>query len=156
MAAVSTIFQASDLNQKGRAVLDAARAGWARLRDKDGVSLVMLPERRVDALLKVANAVANLLVIERAIAQKQEGQLDLTSLGEWTWLRVFDKEDLAQFIDEIRDAVIVAAREESAELLDETLQRWRVTADVLQDPIRREILLGADREEDYMEVSRPE
>lgn len=156
MAVPSTVFQASDLNQKGRALLDAARAGWARLRDKDGVSLVMLPEQRVDALLKIANAVANLLTLERAIIYKQAGPLDLASFGEWTWLRLFDEDDLAGFINEMHEAVIVAAREESAELLDETLHRWRVTADVLQDPLRREVLLGLDREEDYVEVSRPE
>ncbi len=147
MAVPSTIFQSSDLNQKGRAIIDAARAGWARLRDKDGVSLVMLPEERVDALLKVVNAVANLLTIERALAHKQEGQLDLSGFGEWTWLRVFGEDDLAEFIDEMHEAVIVAAREQSAELLEETLNRWRVTADVLQDPLRREILLGADHEQ---------
>ncbi|MBI4319647.1 MAG: hypothetical protein HY675_14255 [Chloroflexi bacterium] len=156
MAVTSTIFQASDLNQKGRALLDAARAGWARLRDKDGVSLVMLPEKRVDALLKVADAVANLLTIERALAHKQEGQLDLSGFGEWTWLRVFDEDDLAEFTDEMREAVIVAAREQSADLLEETLRRWLVTAEVLRDPLRREILLGTDREEDYVEVSRAE
>ncbi|TAK35685.1 MAG: hypothetical protein EPO21_05350 [Chloroflexota bacterium] len=146
MTVAPTIFQASDLNQKGRAILDAARAGWARLRDKDGVSLIMLPEERVDALLKVVNVVANLLTIERALAQRQEGQLDLASFGEWTWLRLFDKEDLAEFIQEMHEAVIVAAREQSAALLDETLRRWRVTADVLQDPVRREILLAPDSE----------
>jgi hypothetical protein len=48
--------------------------------------------------------------------------------GEWTWLHAFDDEDLTKFMNEIRDALIVAAREESAELLEETLYRWRTTA----------------------------
>lgn len=156
MVVSSTVFQASDLNQKGRALLDAARAGLARLRDKDGLSLVMLPEERVDALLKIANAVANLLTLEHALGHKSQGQLDLASFGEWTWLRVFDNEDLTEFVAEMHEAVIVAAREQSANLLDETLHRWRVTADVLSDPLRREVLLSREREEDYVEVSRPE
>src|SRR3972149_3656246 len=111
MTAPSTVFQASDLNQKGRALLDAARAGWARLRDKDGVSLVMLPEQRVDALLRIASTVANLLTMERSIAHQHEGPLDLASFGEWTWLRLLDEEDLAEVIRDMHAAVLVGARE---------------------------------------------
>ena len=48
------------------------------------------------------------------------------------------------------------AGEEATGLLDETLYRWRVTAEALEDPLRRAILLGAPGAEDFVEVSRPE
>jgi hypothetical protein len=82
--------------------------------------------------------------------------LDLAIFGEWPWLRVFDAEDLQEFIRELREALIVAGREESAALLQGTLHRWRVTAESLDDPLRRSVLLGPHRAEDFVEVTRPE
>ncbi len=156
MPADTTIYQSSDLNQRGRAFLDTARAGLARLREKDGLSLVMLPERRLNALFAVANAAANLLTVEAALEADRAEASDLSQHGEWTWLRAFDTDDLREFVGELRQAIVVAAREESPDLIEETLQRWRTTAEALADPLRRQILLGGDRPDDYVEVSRPE
>jgi hypothetical protein len=150
------IYQASDLNQRGRNILDAARSGEARLRDKDGFSLVMVPEARLAALTAVARAAASLAALEHALAAQSSLPLDLASYGDWPWLRVFDAEDLQEFIRELREAVIVAGREEATGLLDETLYRWRVTAEALEDPLRRSVLLGTPGAEDFVEVSRPE
>ena len=52
-------------------------------------------------------------------------------------------------------AIIVAAREETLTVLEETLQDWRVTVGQLADPLRRAILLGEHQEEDFVEVARP-
>ena len=48
------IFQPTDLANKRLEFLDAARNGQARLRDKDGTSLVMLPESRLRLLETLA------------------------------------------------------------------------------------------------------
>jgi hypothetical protein len=56
MTASTRIYQASDLNQNGRAILDAARDSVARVRDKDGTSPVMLSEERLQALSENAEA----------------------------------------------------------------------------------------------------
>lgn len=156
MTRASTIFQSSDLNQRGRAVLDAARAGLARLRDKDGMSLVMLPEGRLSALRTVASCAANFLAIEDILTSGRDKTLAPSDYGEWTWLRAFDHEEVATFMGEMRYALVVAAREESSDLIEEILDRWRVTARVLDDSLRREVLLGTHRDEDFVEVSRPE
>lgn len=76
---------------------------------------------------------------------------------DWGWLRAFDDEDLREFIAEMREAVLVARREGSSALVEETLQRWRATAGELADPQRRRILLNLEslREEDFVEVARP-
>ncbi len=150
------IYQASDLSQRSRSILDAARVGEARLQDKDGFALVLLPESRLQVLTAVARAAANLATLEHALQTGAAVPLDLAAFGEWPWLRTFDAEDLQEFIRELQEAIIAAGREESAALLEDTLHRWRVTAEALDDPLRRSVLLGAHRDEDFVEVGRPE
>ena len=82
-----------------------------------------------------------------AIEQMREvepANRSLRDFGDWTWLRIFDDEDLDEFVREMRDALLVAGREESSALLDETLDRWQITARQLADPQRRAILLTID------------
>ena len=149
-----TVFQASDLHEHGRAVLDAARAGEARVRDQDGLSLLLLPEHRVRALSAVVRAAINLAGLEMAFATAP-ARLSLQDYGEWTWLRAFDRDDLAEFIQELRQALIIAGREEAPKVIDDVLDAWRVTAQVLEDPVGRKVLLGEHRDEDFVEVTRP-
>ncbi|MHB8993291.1 MAG: hypothetical protein ACYC66_16855 [Chloroflexota bacterium] len=92
-------------------ILDLARNGEARVRDKDGLSLVMLPEQRLVALKAVARATANLLAIELSREQDPDRRLALPELGDWTWLREFDDGDLDEFVGEMRRALVVASRE---------------------------------------------
>lgn len=150
---MGAIFQASDLNQRGRAVLDAARAGEARLRDKDGLGLVVLPEARLQALRAVAAAAANLAIVEAALSAG--GLRRLADYGDWTWLRHLPAEDLPAFVAEVRDALIVAAREERAAPLEEALYAWRASAEALADPDNRAILLGDANDDDFIEVGPP-
>jgi hypothetical protein len=154
MTVAATIFQASDLNQRGRAVLDAARGGEARVRDKDGASFLVVPEHRLRTLIAVAQAAANLATIEQALATAP-ADLSLADYGDWTWLRHLPADDLPAFLDDARQALIVAAREETLTVLDATLRDWRVTAEELSDPLRRAILLGEHRAGDFVEAARP-
>jgi hypothetical protein len=150
------IYQASDLNQRGRTILDEARTGEAHVRDKDGFGLVMVPATRLSALTAMSRAAANLATIEEGLARQSGAPLALASYADWPWLRAFDREDLEEFAREMREAVIIGGREESVGLLEETLHRWRVTAAALEDPMRRNVLLGAHVDDDFVEVSRPE
>lgn len=75
--------------------------------------------------------------------------------GEWTWLRVFDADDLRAFVEEIREAVTIGVHEESSGVLDEQLRAWRMTAQQAMDPLRRAILRGPVSEDDFVEVERP-
>lgn len=156
METTAKIYQASDLNQRGRAILDTARHGFARVRDKDGFSLVMLPEEKLNALITIAKGVANLSTIEHALANFTSQHPDVYEYGEWTWLRVFDEEDLREFVHEMHEAMLVASREESPGFIEETLYRWRSTARALDDTLRRSILLGAPSDDDFIEITRPE
>ena len=85
-----TIFQSSDLAGSRRTeFLDAARSGLARLRDKDGTSLVMLPESKLRLLQTLAawwESYTRLAGLLRRSALPTP-----TELGGLAWLRVFDE-----------------------------------------------------------------
>ncbi len=148
------IYTASDLDRKRREVTDAARRGVARIRDTDGMGLVLLPARHYEVLDAVSRWHDRLDVAERALA-KPRGQRIPRDFGDLTWLRHLDDEDLAVFIAELRAAVSVAYHDDDLSDLDQLVRDWRVTADELADPARREALLGSFAEADYVDVERP-
>lgn len=152
---VDVIFTASDLDRKRREVTDAARRGLARIRDTDGMSLVLLPARHYEVLETVSRWYDRLDVVERAVAKPARDRV-ARDFGELTWLRHLDDDDLASFIRELRSAVSVAYHDDDLTELDRLVGDWRATADELADPARREVLLGGLEYDDFVEVSRPE
>lgn len=149
------IYTASDLDRKRREVTDAARRGLARIRDTDGTGLVLLPARHYEVLDAVSRWHDRLDVAERAFAKPREDRVP-RDFGELTWLRHFDDDDLATFIAELRAAVSVAYHDDDLTELDELVRGWRVTAEELADPARRQVLLGDFAAGDFAEVGRPE
>jgi hypothetical protein len=101
------------------------------------------------------NAEVNLVTVEQAlgVAPKERAP---RHYGEWTWLRVFDDDDLREFVAEMRDALLTAGHSGSSTIVEDVIDRWRITADELADPRRRRILLGLDdvRVEDFTEGVR--
>lgn len=148
------IYTASDLDRKRREVTDAARRGVARIRDTDGMGLVLLPARHYEVLDAVSRWHDRLDVAEKALA-KPSGDRVPRDFGDLTWLRHFDDEDLATFITELRAAVSVAYHDDDLTELDQLVRDWRTTADELADPVRRHVLLGGFAADDFVEVSRP-
>jgi hypothetical protein len=131
------IYQSSDLNQRCRSVLDAAREGLVRVCDKDGVSLVMAREERFEELERrdaigdgIAHATASFMLVEEAVVHRS-AKPGLAELGDWTWARYLPTGDLDEFVTEVRDALYRACREFSLEPLNQTLDAWRETANML-------------------------
>lgn len=151
-----TIYQASDFNRQYRAILEAARAGVARVRDTDGTSLIVSREARWGALQCVTTAAANFMPLEAAVGHACDRRPELSEFGDWTWLRVFDHEELAEFVSEMREAIAIGAKEVSAAPVLDVLAAWRMTADSLEDPLSRETLLGPVDSAALEEVGRPE
>jgi hypothetical protein len=148
------IFQTSDLANKRTQVVKAAREGVARVRDKDGTSLVMLQEGDLDTLQELTRWGAAHLRLEALL--RRGAKPTVAELGELAWLRVFDDDDLAEFMTELRDVLIAAHADNSAEALNACIHAWRVTARQLEDPLRREILLrGRLEAADLVEAPRP-
>jgi hypothetical protein len=149
------IYTASDLDRKRREVTDAARRGIARIRDTDGMGLVLLPARHYEVLDAVSRWHDRLDVAERARAKPREDRVP-RDFGDLTWLRHFDDDDLAAFIAELRAAVSVAYHDDDLTELDQLARDWRATAEELSDPARRDVLLGGFAADDFVEVGRPE
>jgi hypothetical protein len=148
------IYQPTDLAQKRVQFLEAARAGGARVRDKDGTSLVMLPERELDLFKGLADWSAAGLRLEDLL--QRPGALTVAELGELAWLRVFDREDQRAFLDELQHALLSAHADHDLAALEECVRSWRITARQLEDPLRRSVLLGQHANEDLVDVARPD
>jgi hypothetical protein len=153
MSAVT--YLSTDLQRRYRTVLDEARAGEARVRDSDGTNILLLPEATVQALRRVSAAAANLAAVEQVLEVMATRRATVSEFGDWSWLRAFDTADLREFVRDMREAIVVAARESSTALLDEQLRAWRITAEQAGDPLFRAILLGGAAEADFVEVRRP-
>ncbi|MEU3493165.1 hypothetical protein ABZ747_06645 [Kitasatospora cineracea] len=135
------IFQATDLAQHRTEFLEAARQGMARLRYKDGTSLVMLPERRLRLLEELRKWSSAHMRLERLLS-RADFKPTVENLGDLAWLRVFDHEDMREFADELNDALIAADSDEDPSVLNECLNAWKKTARQLEDPLRRSVLLA--------------
>lgn len=151
----SRIYQATDLAGSGRrSFLEEAKGGVARLRDPDGASLVMLPESTLAALSELRGHFLAYLSLENAL-QRARHERRPTDFGELAWADCLDDEDLAEFRDEYRDALTRAATAQELVHLEETLEAWMLTAELLRD---REAMsrINGRIDEDVREVPRPE
>ena len=115
------IYTASDLDRKRREVTDVARRGVARIRDTDGMGLVLLSARHYEVLDAVSRWHDRLDVAERALAKPSSGRVP-RDFGDLTWLRHFDDDDLATFISEVRAAVSVAYHDDDLTELDQLVR----------------------------------
>jgi hypothetical protein len=162
MPTTTTIFQASDLSRRGRAVLDTARDGLARIRDTDGESLIVAREEAYEAMRQqllvfreLADAMASYITLDRAIDHEHRRPA-LAEFGSWTWVRHLPADDTAEFVRDISEALYASCRELSAIPLAEVVEAWRASAEALSDPLSRETLLGQSSADDYVEAARPE
>jgi hypothetical protein len=149
------IYTASDLDRRRREVTDAARRGVARIRETDGMGLVLLPAKHYEVLEAVSLWHDRLNTADRARATPADTRAP-HDFGDLTWLRHFDDDDLATFVVEVRVAVSVAYHDDDLTELDNLINDWRTTADELADTARRETLLGGFGAADYVDASQPE
>nr|WBO79309.1 hypothetical protein SBE_003003 [Streptomyces sp. SBE_14.2] len=156
MSSGDVIFQSSDLaTQRRTEFLSAARNGLARLRDKNGTSLVMLPERHLQLLEELRTWSSVHLRLERLLT-RPDFRPTVYDLGDLAWLRVFDCEDLREFAEELGEAIVAADSDNDTAVLHECLDAWKTTARQLEDPLRRNVLLRKGLVPDLVEAERPE
>ncbi|HWE88727.1 MAG TPA: hypothetical protein VG317_04610 [Pseudonocardiaceae bacterium] len=148
------IFQVSDLAQNRLQVLKAARAGGARVRDKDGLSLIMLPEGKLELLEELVTWNAAHLRLEELLARGVAPSV--SDLGDLAWLRVFDSDELKEFLDELHRALTASHADGTLDALRDCITAWRTTARQLDDPLRRSILRSPLGANDFVEVERPD
>ncbi|GAA3819278.1 hypothetical protein CSO01_05260 [Cellulomonas soli] len=152
-ATVDTIYQASDLATKRREFIDAARVGRAHLRDTDGTELVALRAGELEVLEGLAYWSGQHRRIERLLRDVAEPNVE--QLGDLAWLRAFDRDDLLAFVDELYDCLIAASADRDLGVLGSAIAAWRATAQQLEDPLRRSVLLARHDPADFVEADRP-
>lgn len=72
---------------------------------------------------------------------------------ELSWLLAFDEDDLNLCVCELRHA-LDASRDNGAVELDELLRAWMTTAETLNDPLRRAVLLSEHHFPGYSPAGR--
>lgn len=149
----TVIFQSSDLTKRRVEFLDAARNGVARVRDKDGTSLVMLRESQLLLLEELAHWSHAHLRLERILSRPAPASV--SDLGDLAWLRVFDAEDRRLFLEELYEALVASHADRRPDALDELVGAWRLTAAQLEDPLRRSVLTSPLDVDDLVEVGPP-
>jgi len=144
------IYQASDLATKRREFLEAARAGRAHLRDTDGTNLVALRAQE----LEVLDGLAYWSAQHRSLSRQLRGteRLTVEGLADLAWLRAFDRDDVEAFVDELSDCLIAASADRDLAVLNEAVRAWRATAQQLDDPLRRSVLLSRHDQREFIEV----
>ena len=146
------IYQASDLSSAKRTdFIRDAKAGGARLRDKDGSSLIFLPEKNVQELKSLAYWSQQHLLLSDLL--KSGDALTSSRLGELAWLRVFDAEDIREFLDELHEILIAAISDGDSSVIGACVRAWRVTASEMSDPLRRAVLVESFEMDSFAEVA---
>jgi hypothetical protein len=155
------VHHPTELSQQYRVVLDEVRTqGLARIRDKDGTSLLILPEEHLSLVerdLELAREVITAFVVCRAVSRalaSEELPVDIDVEG-WGFIREFDAGDLAELRDELHEAAFRAWLDHNPALLRSAVSAWRTTAEVLRDQAARRTLLATSHSDDFVEVDRP-
>lgn len=136
------IYKASDLTSKRRELLDAARLGFAQIRDTDGTGLVMLPQGRFDFLRALREQFGRFIALEGTLERPAKDRR-ATDFGEFAWLTAFDEDDQRSFRLELLDALVQSLASDSVEPADRCVDEWRTTARALSNEKSRRILTGS-------------
>lgn len=139
------IYGATDLKTRRTELLGAAVKDRALVRAVDGTALVLTRLDRVDAQECVATW---------ALRLHAAGTGPLPA--ELAWLDVLEVDDRELCLAELWAALGEVRAGDDRSVFDELLRAWRTTAATLEDPRRRQVLLGPFSEDDFVPAPRPE
>ncbi len=140
----STIYQATDLKDRRKELLDAAAHTRALVRAVDGTALVFTRLDQVEREQLVAEWSLRLHAAE-------QGRLP----AQLRWLRHLDDEDRDECLAELWEALEDVYSDEDTAAFDVAVHEWHNTARALADTDRREVLLGTVAAEDFEPAARP-
>jgi hypothetical protein len=135
-------YQVSDLQRQYREIVERARLGWATIRDKDGVTLLLAPAETFERGELLRQIVQTHLHLRRVL-QRADTDRRAADLGPVAWASALDRPHLELFADELADALAVFAAGGPAHLITETIGDWQATAETWADPEARAQLLEA-------------
>ena len=76
----------------------------------------------------------------------------MLELGSLAWLHRLDREDQLAFAAELQESLVLAMPRRDGAPVRETVHAWQVTAAELDDPMRRDVLLGGLDERDFVDA----
>jgi hypothetical protein len=150
------IYQASDLAGKRRELMDAARSGFAQIRDTDGTGLVLLPQGKFDLLRALRTHFSRFISLQAAL-ERPRNERRVTDFGEFAWLAVFDEDEQLEFRRELVETLVQSLATDSVEPVEKCIADWRTTALALANEKARRVLTSpGEGESSFDEVGRPE
>ncbi len=151
MTHATFLYLASDLASRRKEVLKSARNGHATVRDTDGFTIALLPQADLDRLEEGRAMVSAFFTAESGVMRQSQKAAEF---GEFAWMSVLDQDDRAECLMDLKEAISLLLGGDELPLR-ETIQAWRLTAQQLSDPRKREILLGVPDSEDFTAVEQP-
>jgi hypothetical protein len=133
-------YQVSDMQRNHRNMVDQARKSGALIRDKDGLTLILLRAGVVmrDQYLNALMAD----VMRMSIAVRVPGaSRSASQYGSLAWAAVLTEEDQKLFLDALITQLLVSQHSGSTEELEDLLGDWQATALAWADEDLRETLL---------------
>ena len=76
----------------------------------------------------------------------------MLELGSLAWLHRLDREDQLAFAAELQESLVLAMSRRDGAPVRETVHAWQVTTAELDDPVRRDVLLGRFDERDFADA----
>ena len=126
-------YQVSDLQRQYRTIVGDARAHGALIRDKDGLSLTLAPTEAIERAHALVGYIPGLIQLEHLVRQPRSAR-HVSAFGAFAWAAALDEEDLATFVHEFSDALLIASSGGPLQAVEELLYDWRVTAEMMGDP----------------------
>lgn len=153
MVSADRVYRVSDLNRRGREVLDTARATGARIVDTDGTAMVLVTERALEQTVGRLETATMLVAAMRAWRDLERGG-DVT-VDALRWVNRLDADDRATFAQEIAAAFDEASRTSDPIPLGLLLREWEVTArQPYDEQLEARLTAGFDPSH-YVELGRP-
>jgi hypothetical protein len=130
---VTAEVQWSELQRDPKAVAALADRGAVRVRRRDGVPLLLMPQDR--AVSAGEGAVVAARALRGAMAHLGAGAGAEVLSAEFAWVDVLPVEDRAAFLREFVRSVEISAELGEWSYLAGTIREWRATAQAHADPL---------------------
>lgn len=146
------IYQSSDLaGSRRKEIVEAAQRGPTLLRTPNGEALAFLPHAELERLASIREHALGFVMLESTIRRPRE-ERRAADFGAWAFASSLDDEQLAEFRDEVSNALMRACS--GIDVMDSVLDAWRTTAAFMAD---EGAVAALDGElDDFVEVSRPD
>lgn len=150
--ATTHIYQSSDLTgPRRKEIVEAAQRGPTLLRTPNGEALAFLPQADLERLSGIRNHALGFVMLESAL-RRPRGERRAADFGAWAFASWLDEEQLAEFRDEMSDALMRACS--GVDTVEALLNDWRATAAFMAD--EEAVAALSEGLEHFVDAPRPE